>query len=255
MINNSKTLVATITICASIATSIHAKGLMPQWISKPFTNKQVNGSGTIKKESRTAESFFNKLVIDGNGIATIKIGKATLIEIETDDNLLPLIESYVQDETLFIQPKTKHTLNHTALKYQITVKNLDEIQTHGSLKITCNSLQSDSLKISMNGSGEAYLNNISADTIKTSINGSALVKTSGKSKKQEVRISGSGKYESIKLQSDKADVKITGAGHALIFAKAHINGTVSGCGKIEYKGNPQIRMTANGNGSISPCTA
>src|ERR1700731_2555167 len=67
-----------------------------------FFNKEIVGSGTIVSERRPVVNFTS-VVFTGQGNLTIKQSDTESLQIETDDNLLPLIKSEVSNGILYIK--------------------------------------------------------------------------------------------------------------------------------------------------------
>src|SRR5262245_40168474 len=64
-------------------------------------NKGVRGSGNRRTEKRTLPAF-NAVETTGAYQAEILCQKAASFEIETDDNILPLIKTEVRDGVLYV---------------------------------------------------------------------------------------------------------------------------------------------------------
>jgi hypothetical protein len=56
----------------------------------------------------------------------------------------------------------------------------------------------------------------------------------------------------VRLQSQHANLSLSGAGSAKVWAEATLNGSITGAGNIQYKGSPEIEETQTGLGSIKP---
>ncbi len=69
---------------------------------------------------------------------------------------------------------------------------------------------------------------------------------------QKVNLSGAGGYKAEELQSQDAEVLLSGAGSATIWAEKTLKATVTGAGSIKYKGDPTVDEKNTGIGSIKP---
>jgi hypothetical protein len=65
-------------------------------------------------------------------------------------------------------------------------------------------------------------------------------------------LSGAGGYEAVELQSQDAEVMVSGAGSAKVWAEKTLKATVTGIGSIKYKGDPAIEQENSGIGDIKP---
>ena len=94
--------------------------------------KSVSGSGTIKSETRVVPGFTGiSLCLDG--LVEIRQGGTEGVTIETDDNILPLLETAVENGTLKIRPATGSTSFRTRkLKIIVYAKTIDTLAIAGS---------------------------------------------------------------------------------------------------------------------------
>jgi len=67
----------------------------------------------------------------------------------------------------------------------------------------------------------------------------------------DASISGAGHLDAIDLKTKKSNVKIEGVGAGSVYATDFLNATISGVGKILYKGNPQVSKNIEGIGFVS----
>jgi hypothetical protein len=66
-----------------------------------------------------------------------------------------------------------------------------------------------------------------------------------------LNISGFGDFKAKELQSKTANVNISGAGSATVWAEDELDATISGAGSVNYYGSPSVTKNVNGVGSIS----
>jgi hypothetical protein len=66
-----------------------------------------------------------------------------------------------------------------------------------------------------------------------------------------VRISGFGDFKGGDLQSQTANVRITGAGSSTVWAEKTLTAAISGAGDIRYYGSPTVDEIISGAGNIS----
>ena len=95
------------------------------------------------------------------------------------------------------------------------------------------------------------MNDIEADTLDIELPGAGLINLTGKVKNQKVWLKGAGSYDSPKLKSENAVVKLHGVGRARVWAESSLDAQVDGVGSIEYYGNPDVRRKVSGLGNIS----
>ena len=66
------------------------------------------------------------------------------------------------------------------------------------------------------------------------------------------KLSGAGDIKAGDLKATAADVQISGAGNATVWATGELKARVSGAGDVRYKGQPRVDQKVSGVGSIKP---
>jgi hypothetical protein len=192
--------------------------------------RQETGSGTMKVEKRTVPSF-TALSISGAYDVEIVVQKEQSLEIEGDDNLLPLITTDVHDGVLDIS-NTKSFSTRNKLHLRISVPSLDAISTSGASDIVISSVKSDEFNVDVSGAGSLQL--------------------SGETKTLEIKQSGAGDVDAKDLHAERVNVESSGAASADVYASEELRASVSGAGNVNYYGDPKtVNKDTSGAGSIT----
>jgi Putative auto-transporter adhesin, head GIN domain len=174
---------------------------------------------------------FTGIALESTGDITITQGESESLSIETDDNLLPLLTSKVENGVLVLSTQDNTYLEPSqGIRYTITVKSLENLEISGSGNIDANNLALDSLSVEISGSGN--------------------IRLSGKVNSQSVDISGSGDYNGCDLQSSGSSVSISGSGDIRVAATDTLSIDISGAGDVTYLGNPEVSQDISGVGDI-----
>jgi Putative auto-transporter adhesin, head GIN domain len=189
----------------------------------------VHGSGVRKTEKRDVGPFT---AIDTSGALDVEVTcqKPASLEIEGDDNLLPLIETDVADGVLRIK-STKHYSSRSGITVRITVPNLERIQASGAGKFHVADLKNDRFEIHSTGV--------------------VSVSASGQTKTVQIDQSGAGRVDTHNLRAAAVDVNVSGAASVDVNATDELNVTVSGAAHVTYTGDPKVTKRVSGAGSIS----
>ena len=208
----------------------------------------VDGDGNVVTEERTVNTF-NKIDISGHFEVFIKQGKQENVEIETDQNLLQLIETETKKNTLYI--KSKEPIgNAKSLKLYITVVQIEDIDISGAVElISKGTIVSDELEIDISGAADVNLD-IEVEQLSMDMSGASETSLKGKAKEFNIELSGASDLQAEKLKTQHTSIDISGAGNAKVFAKKTLNVEVSGAGSVQYKGNPKITKDISGAGSV-----
>jgi len=218
-------------------------------VSCKFPFGLVRGSGDI--ETKTVEvSGFDEVVITGVGNLIIEQGSEETLIIEADDNILPLIEAKVSGDKLTIGMKRGFNfVPNSNIKFYLTVIELDKISVSGAGDIDCEEFSTDTLEFNISGAGDIDFS-IIADEVKSGSSGAGSITLKGKVDRQEIKMSGVGKYDAEKLESRECKIDISGAATATVNVSESLDIEISGAGNVYYAGDPKIDQDVSGVGRI-----
>ena len=163
--------------------------------------KHVVGSKNYISQEVKAD-HFNEIKLLGSANISYHQDTRSHVEIHGSDNIIPLVETYVDGNTLMIKFKKNVSIWKGKLEIKVFAPELN--------------------KLSINGSGNIKL-----------ING---IQTS---KDIEFHINGSGNIQAADLEAENTDASISGSGNISCYASQKLVARVKGSGDIAYKGNPQ----------------
>ncbi len=211
--------------------------------------QSVKGSGSVISESRQVPEF-REIRLEGQGKVELTKGNRPSLEVTTDDNILPSIETKVKDGKLIIAHEKGINLRPTKLNYTITVKDLAGISIAGSGDITGKSrFVSDDFYTYISGSGDIRLE-LNTAHLTSDIAGSGSIHLSGKADVHQASITGSGEINAFGLETQNVSVSITGSGDCRVQASEKLRAKITGNGDVLYKGHPQISQSITGSGKV-----
>lgn len=211
----------------------------------------VVGSGKSTTEERQV-SGFDRVELSFVGELNITQGDEEKLVITADDNIMPLITTEVSNGTLEIGSKSSIGVpTSSPIRFDLTVKNLRELQLSGAGAANVGKLKTDTLATRLSGAGSVKLTDLAADTLQAMLSGTGSLEASGKVNKLTVVLSGLGGFNGKELQSSAAKVTISGLGGAEVAASESLDATVSGAGGVTYYGNPQVTKTVSGLGNVT----
>jgi hypothetical protein len=142
-------------LVVSIVTAVLASGCIVVDL-KGCSNETVKGSGKVISEQRQVPEF-KTVKLKGFGKVALTIGEQHSVEIRTDDNIMPLIETDVANGNLVIS-QGNYNLKPTTLEFAITVAHLEGVAISGSGDISGKSrFVSDDFFAKISGSGNMAL--------------------------------------------------------------------------------------------------
>lgn len=217
------------------------------WIA----GEKVQGSGNIKKQTREL-AHFTGVSHSLPGKVEIRIGNTESVTIETDDNLLPLIDSVIEDGTLKLRPSKRNLNMHTrTLKIIVQAKNLERLALGGSASIDADIMRGDKLRVDLGGSGSINLKGMEGDSLKVTVGGSGNLRSGpGTVNKVAISIGGSGDVDLGQIKAQEASVSVAGSGEATVWASGTLNASIAGSGDVQYYGDPKTSKSVAGSGGL-----
>ena len=174
---------------------------------------RTKGSGVVKEKSRNVANF-SRLVLALPATVTLSQGATESLTISTDDNLLPLLTTRVENDELLIEgDQARGFSTKEGVRIRLTVKLLSGIRINGSGDVFGDQLKSDKFEIVIAGSGDVKFKSIRADQFRIGIKGSGDVTVdTAASKSVEASIHGSGDIRLASLQATLVSISVNGSG-------------------------------------------
>jgi hypothetical protein len=215
-----------------------------------LTSERIRGSGKVIQENRDVHGF-SEVNFAGSGELSLRQGNEESLSIEADDNILPYIKTDVEGGKLVIGfQRGVSVLPSSPIRYTIMVKNLDALDLSGSGKTRTGPLHSKDFSVRLSGSGEIQMDALDAVTLTADISGSGNMEIPGKVSRQQIHISGSGRYHAPDLECQSADISVSGSGDSTLWIRESLSAHISGSGSVAYYGSPSVTRRVSGSGSI-----
>jgi hypothetical protein len=222
-------------------------------VSEAAGRDVVRGSGHVVTEERTVADF-DRVSLTGAGDVIITQGEAEALTVETDDNLLPYIQTRVKNGTLtlgFAAAARKKNVRPTkGITFHLSVKDLTALQISGAGNMRAASLEADLLELHLSGVGDFQVDALAAQELEVNVSGAGNVRLAGQVMEQDVRLTGAGDYRAGELESQTATVQLSGVGTATVWATDSLDTQISGVGEVQYYGDPEVIMSSSRLGRL-----
>jgi hypothetical protein len=188
----------------------------------------VKGSGKRETQRRDITAFTS---IQTTGAFNVEVAcqKDLSLEVEADDNILPLIEAEVRGNTLYLTNKQSYSVS-SPVTFRITAPNLEGLSVTGAGKIAITGMKNEKFEIDSEGA--------------PSIN------VAGTTKLIDIDASGAGSIDAHNLQASRAVIDSKGVCKVDVDVADQLDVTVSGPSSVTYQGNPVVNKTVNGPGKV-----
>lgn len=211
----------------------------------------ILGSGDVVTETRHV-SNYDQIVLRGQGVVIITQDGEESLSIESNPNILELVEAEVVDGTLELGLQAGvNILSNNRLTFNVSVDNLSSVGVAGSGEIELERIETDRLETTTGGSGSILVAELTADAVEVKINGSGEINLAGNAAEQDITISGSGGYLGGDLCSGSVSVSINGSGDATVCATEMLDTNIKGGGSVGYYGQPSVNIFGDGSGEIN----
>jgi hypothetical protein len=217
------------------------------------SGKRIEGSGHLVEQARQVGAF-SRVRLDGPFTVNVRQGNAATVTVRADDNLVPLISTALEGDTLVVktQPDTGfRTRNPVTVNIDVTKLAAAELRGSGDLNLT--GLKGDRFELALAGSGDARLLDVEFGRLTAQLSGSGDISAKGHAEEADFRIAGSGDVRAADLLAKRTTVSIAGSGDARVHASEALTANVAGSGDVFYAGNPpSVKSHVAGSGEIRP---
>jgi carbon monoxide dehydrogenase subunit G len=227
----------------------------------PAYAASVQGSGNSATETRTLEAF-EAVSLSGAMDLVVRQGAQQSVQVQADDNLLPMLETLVESgrngNTLKVRWKRdsgwgggwQNIQTRSKVLITVVVPKLSAVAVAGSGDVRVETFSTPSLQLSLSGSGDARLDGLTTDELGVRVSGSGDVSGKGTAAKVKISIAGSGDVRLSEMRADEVTVSIAGSGDAAVNAQKALSVSIAGSGDVSYTGDAQVKSSVAGSGSV-----
>jgi hypothetical protein len=220
-----------IVVGLSLANFFSSGRISPKLFNFKFdVGNSVSGSGKVATDKRDVKGFTS---VDVSGVFQVEIvsGKDYSVEVQADDNILPLIETNVSGSTLQIDLKDKAS-TRSDMVVRITAPNIERVETTGASKVTASGIKNDSFSINTTGASKVYL--------------------TGETANLDIDVTGASLVDAEQLNAAIANIQASGASKINVNVSGELHSEASGASRIVYSGDPKtVDNHQSGASSIS----
>lgn len=215
----------------------------------------VKGNGNVVTKEIPI-SDYKELIVEGGNIELTytQSEEAPFLRIETDQNILDILEMRTVDDKLKIRPMNRRTsIEPTRFVITTNSKNLTDLKMAGSGKGHIEGpLKSHDLELSIAGSGTFIADSLDVYELECDMAGSGEMLLAGKAEKTKIKSAGSCYIKAFDLTTEWLNCKMAGSNNVDITVNQEITSKIAGSGELRFKGNPkEIHSNTAGSGSVT----
>ena len=192
-----------------------------------FNFRGVPGSGNATSEKRDL-SGFKSVEVGGVFQVEITAQKEYSVEVFADDNLLPLIKTEVDGNTLSIETERRISPS-SPIRVRISAPDINKLDISGVANVTLNDIKNDNLAIDSSGASK--------------------IAVTGQTGKLSIDVSGASKIDAENLKAENASVESSGASKINVNVSGELRSNLSGASRVVYTGTPTNIVTKKSGGS------
>jgi len=216
-----------------------------------INGKKVRGNGNVITQVRTATNFKS---VDASGAVDVFVKQDSMFsaKVTIDENLQEYIEVYEEGGVLHIHQRDNINVRATRrMKVYVTAPVFEKFRVSGASKITGENKISSAGTITVDATGASDVAmDIKAPDTNVEVSGASTVVLTGQTKNLMIDGAGASNAKCYELLSENADVEVSGASNAYVFASVDLKARASGASDIRYKGTATYSGNASGAGSI-----
>ncbi len=199
--------------------------------------KTVYGNNRVVTKERKTDSFSGLKVSSGIDVY-LKQGNDETVSVEADENLHEYIITEVRGGILNVY--SEYNIRDAERKrVYVTIKEVNSIRTTSAGDVYGETpIKSDRLELSASSAGDIKLE-VNTKDIDIDISSSGDMTISGETDVLKADLSSAGDLNAYELKAREADVSVSSAGDAEIYATEKIIARASSAGDINYKGDPK----------------
>lgn len=274
-----RTLIALASLAAlSGCAIIVAPGDGDTRVHTAWSSDAKEGDGVAARDQREVKALA-ALDVSGSLPVEVRVGPAPSLAVEADSNLLSLIRTETQGDTLRIYSE-KSLRSKTPLRIVYTTPRLSEVRASGATRVEVSDLngapldvrrsgssevrlagkvgnlnarssgsglldasrlQVDGIDATLSGSSRMRLGQVKGDHARLELSGSSSLDASGAVRSLSARVSGSANVDLADLKTQDADLGASGAAGIRATVKQSLFARTSGSGGIRVYGHPAQR--------------
>lgn len=215
----------------------------------------VNGSGQVISEVREIEDFTG--VVNTASFDLIVTQSDTYsVEVRAQENLLPIIETYISGNTLIIEIENGVCLkSNSNVEVHVSMPETELLGLTGSGRVFADVLMSTEVEVSNSGSGYMEIDSVLTETLDLGNSGSGHISILGSYvNKVDAVQSGSGAILCGTLFGVvEVDIRHSSSGQvsAIILDGVELDVVLSGSGRVELSGAVEVaEYSLNSSGRI-----
>jgi hypothetical protein len=190
---------------------------------------RVTGEGPIQSETRQADAFSRIEVSAGIGV-TVRMGPGRSLEVRAQKNILPVIATNVEGDTLRIRSTRSYSASEGV---EVTV------------------VTPTVAGISMSGGSQGHVDGLETEHLDLDLSGGAGLTVTGAAGTVALDASGGSHAELANLSATAITLDISGGSTVTVHASDQVSGSASGESRLTVLGDPEVSVEVSSGAHVA----
>src|SRR5438309_2891521 len=211
----------------------------------------VSASVLAASQDRDVPAFDSIHVASGIR-ASVSVGPRKPLQVEADEDVLPLVETHVENGTLHIGFKPHTRLRGTG-EVIVTAQTpeLHAVATSGGAIVRASLTKADESALTADGGGEIRARGVDARTLVAKASGGSVLQVAGRAENVELNLSGGSHFDGPQLEARDVEVHGSGGAVAELRASGNVRGGLSGGSEMHLRGGARASVATSGGSEVS----
>lgn len=219
-------------------------------LSAACVHESVRGNGRTTRELRDLPRF-EAVAVHAGIHALVETGPQAPVQVDADDNLLPLVVTEVVDGTLQIRFRHDTSVDTgEPVRVRVRAPALHRLDATGGAELRAEVEPGEDLEVRSSGGSEVRVRGLDASRLSVRASGGARVQLSGAADEVRLRISGGTRVRAASLSARAVNVHGSGGASAEIRASDVVRGSLSGGSTVHLIGRASSRVSTSGGSSV-----
>jgi putative autotransporter adhesin-like protein len=213
-------------------------------------HESVRGNGRTTRELRDLPRF-DAVAVHSGIHAEVEIGPQGPVQVDADENILPLVVTEVVEGTL--QVRFRHDTDvssEQAVRVRVRAPAVHRLDATGGAELRAQLEPGEDLEVRSSGGSEVRVGGLNAARLSVSGSGGARVQLAGAADTVRLRISGGTRVRAASLAARAVSVHGSGGASAEIRASGVVRGSLSGGSTVHVVGRASSRVSTSGGSSV-----
>jgi hypothetical protein len=192
----------------------------------------TTGEGQVMSETRDVGAFTRIEVSGGISGVTVHIGQGPSLEVRAQENILPLISTEVEADTLVITGTTASFTTSQGIEVVVVTPTLDEI--------------------SMDAGSQGQIDGVDAPSLTIVLDGGSQLTVTGVARNVVLEASGGSTANLEDLSASSVTLNVSGGSSATVQASEEVGGSASGESRVTVFGDAQVNVEVSSGAEVAP---